>query len=150
MLSIVGERERTHLGSMVEYLASYYCVSLVPRPIERVESIVVIISVTLKSSRSVVSDANRCCWLTVRCCRGAASRSMLCSFPLHLDLIRLDSCLNCTCTCTRSRRGARPDSVIAGFTAECLRRILTYVPTSINQQWGPTAHLGSMRMHSCL
>ena len=49
MLSIVGERERTHLGSiyaharflsgcsgMVECLASYYCVSLVPRPIERV------------------------------------------------------------------------------------------------------------------
>ena len=52
MLSIVGERERTHLGSiyaharflsgcsgMVECLASYYCVILVPRPIERVESI---------------------------------------------------------------------------------------------------------------
>ena len=52
MLSIVGERERTHLGSiyaharflsgcsgMVECLASYYFVILVPRPIERVESI---------------------------------------------------------------------------------------------------------------
>ena len=31
-------------SGMVEYLASYYCVSLVPRPIERVESIVVTIS----------------------------------------------------------------------------------------------------------
>ena len=123
---------------MVECLVSYYCVSLVPRPIDRVESIVVIISVTLKSSRSsVVSDANRCCWLTVRCCRGAASRSILCSLPLHLDLIRLDSCLVRVYTCTRSRRGARPDSVIAGFTAECLRRILTYVP---NQQWSPTSN----------
>ena len=39
---------------MVECLASYYCVSLVPRPIERVESIVVIISITLKSNRSLV------------------------------------------------------------------------------------------------
>ena len=79
MLSIVGERERflSSCSGMVECLASYYCVSLVPRPIERVESIVVIISVTLKSSR--VSDANRCCWLMVRCCRGAASRSILCS-----------------------------------------------------------------------
>ena len=65
MLSIVGERERNQLGvyaharflsgcSGMECLASYYCVSLVPRPIERVESIVVIISVTLKSSRSLV------------------------------------------------------------------------------------------------
>ena len=41
---------------MVECLASYYCVSLIPRLIERVESIVVTISVTLKSSHSLPVD----------------------------------------------------------------------------------------------
>ena len=40
-------------SGMVESLASYYCVSLVPRPI----AIVSTISVTLKSSRSLVYRA---------------------------------------------------------------------------------------------
>ena len=56
---------------------------------------------------SVVFDANRCCWLTVRCCRGAASRSIPCSLPLHLDLNRLDSCLVRVRVRVRGRGAAR-------------------------------------------